>query len=320
SYLVCSMFEEAISSAYSVLSRLLANEHDTAGNFSVKSESEGYEGERYDLLESAGMVLVQSMKRLQREAEILSELKQLFGSVTAIPIQVFLTGVCFQISDTPSTDVQTFLEEFLVSCKCVIGDECYYRLVDLYVIKVLAKKDIDHAISWVEESMFPLKKHQVMMLKVESNFSDFNIYPFFSPPQELLCHLHSCRVVDASSQASTSSQPAAEAADDAEEGHRNDDTAKREILRRKNHLLWWFPRMTLKLGNARVTIPNAKIAAALALWAVYVLFMRKKRALAVFKRLAAEKGAAVKRAVVDFWQLAFSYQVNPLAAVQTLPA
>ncbi|KAG5022510.1 hypothetical protein JHK82_018421 [Glycine max] len=29
---------------------------------------------------------------------------------------------------------------------------------------------------------------------------------------------------------------------------------------------------------------------------------------------------AVKRALVDLWQLAFSYQVNPLAAVQPLSA
>lgn len=36
-------------------------------------------------------------------------------------------------------------------------------------------------------------------------------------------------------------------------------------------------------------------------------------------RVFTNKAVSIKKALVDLWQLAFSYQVNPLAAVQPLP-
>ena len=35
-------------------------------------------------------------------------------------------------------------------------------------------------------------------------------------------------------------------------------------------------------------------------------------------RLAKKQASSIKKAVVDLWQLAFSYQVNPLAMAQPL--
>ena len=37
-------------------------------------------------------------------------------------------------------------------------------------------------------------------------------------------------------------------------------------------------------------------------------------------RIALRQAVSAKKALVDAWQLAFSVQVNPLAAVQPLPA
>lgn len=37
-------------------------------------------------------------------------------------------------------------------------------------------------------------------------------------------------------------------------------------------------------------------------------------------RIAIRQATTAKKALVDAWQLAFSVQVNPLAAVQPLPA
>ena len=34
--------------------------------------------------------------------------------------------------------------------------------------------------------------------------------------------------------------------------------------------------------------------------------------------MAQEQGSSMKKALVDLWQLAFSYQVNPLAIAQPL--
>lgn len=122
SYLICCMFGEAASSASTILKQLLES-HNLSRKGSEVPES--FENEWCDMLESAGMVLVQSMKQLKRwrfvvlvffvhilieceppwfwlicvylsviyrTPEILKELKLLFGSLTLIPVHVFLTG------------------------------------------------------------------------------------------------------------------------------------------------------------------------------------------------------------------------------------
>lgn len=63
SYLVCCMFDEATLLASSILKRLLENYNRSNKGSEV---SENFENEWDDMLESAGMVLVQSMKQLQR--------------------------------------------------------------------------------------------------------------------------------------------------------------------------------------------------------------------------------------------------------------
>ncbi|PHT96916.1 hypothetical protein BC332_34156 [Capsicum chinense] len=77
------MFQEAEASSSSVIEQL------------VEKSNEFVEDncELGDKLESAGMVFVQSLKELGRTSEILKQLKVLFGSVTTIPAQVFLTGI-----------------------------------------------------------------------------------------------------------------------------------------------------------------------------------------------------------------------------------
>ncbi|GMP37044.1 hypothetical protein CsSME_00008924 [Camellia sinensis var. sinensis] len=82
SYLVSCMYEEATSIASSVLRDLCHNKFIKAGE----------ETQLNDMLESASMVLVQSWKELRRTQDILNELLLLFGSVTDIPVQVFLAG------------------------------------------------------------------------------------------------------------------------------------------------------------------------------------------------------------------------------------
>ncbi|KAK9268445.1 hypothetical protein L1049_000195 [Liquidambar formosana] len=56
SYLVCSMFEEAASSAASILKRICDD----------KSAEVGEDNQLHDMMEAAGMVLVQSLKELGR--------------------------------------------------------------------------------------------------------------------------------------------------------------------------------------------------------------------------------------------------------------
>ncbi|KAD4178004.1 hypothetical protein E3N88_26595 [Mikania micrantha] len=88
SYLVCSMFEEASSLA----SRVLKCLHDKDFTSDAAEDIE-----LNDMLESAGMVFLQSFKELGRYS--FNELTQLYGSLAAIPVQVFLA--CFQMQEDP---------------------------------------------------------------------------------------------------------------------------------------------------------------------------------------------------------------------------
>ncbi|XP_015059909.1 protein APEM9-like isoform X2 [Solanum pennellii] len=82
-YMVCCMYQEAAALSSSIIEQLVDK--------NVKTNERNCEFG--DMLESAAMILVQSYKALGRTSEMLKQLKVLFGSVTAIPAQVFLTGI-----------------------------------------------------------------------------------------------------------------------------------------------------------------------------------------------------------------------------------
>ncbi|XP_062007715.1 protein APEM9 [Rosa rugosa] len=319
-YLVCSMYEEAASLASSILKRL-------------SQHSEADDDELYDMLESAGMVLVQSLKQLGRTPEILNELKLSFASIPAIPVQVLLTGVCFYISEGHSLGIQEFLEVFLsgwsfVDGKCyvlvgkeynadytkrhdghfVLGIDKYLEVVEVYTLNVLGTilNDVDLATSWVENAKIPEDRRQVLLRRLHS--------------------LHSIKATNAS-QGSFSSLLVDNYEDPSPEGRPkvkyplNGDTAKKQAVlklsKRLEPCLWWFRTITLKFGNTRLVISNGKIALGCLILLISYVLQRKR---ATLKRIVQRQALSMKNALVDLWQLAFSYQVNPLAAVQPLGA
>uniref|UniRef100_A0A2P2KF94 Uncharacterized protein MANES_01G177400 n=1 Tax=Rhizophora mucronata TaxID=61149 RepID=A0A2P2KF94_RHIMU len=178
SCLVCSMCEEAVSLASSVLKQI------RDGGFGGKTIEDI--DEVHDMMESAGMVLVQSLNQLGRASQIVSELKVLFVS-GAIPVQVLLSGVCFQIAEGSCVGVQEFLEEFLSNCRYLDGrcyvvgaggdlnllEGCdgghnleldqYIAVVEIYAVTLLAAafKKVDLSIAWVEKAALPEEKRQV---------------------------------------------------------------------------------------------------------------------------------------------------------------
>ncbi|CAA0842177.1 3-phosphoinositide-dependent protein kinase-1-putative [Striga hermonthica] len=334
-YLVCCMFDEAAALASSVINRLLRNL-----NSSKDSEgSEDFENDWDDMSESAGMVFVQALKQSRRTSEIWEELKLVFGSVNAIPVRVIVTGVCLQMSESLSTTAQGFLEEFLDNWLYVgdryyprsgsvdsasgtegssfmfpIGVHEYFEVVELYVITLLATtlNEMDLAISWAEKAMLPIEKRQELLRRLESINSS----------------------VTSSSQKSISTPLSDQFFSGDREQHneqqqqnveskflpsRMNITAKDEILKlsqqRAPHF-WWSRNIRLKVGNTELVVANGKLLMASLLLLMYY-FTRKKQA--ALKRFLFEKAGFVKKALADLWQLAFSYQVNPLAAVQTLP-
>ncbi|KAH6798001.1 hypothetical protein C2S52_022555 [Perilla frutescens var. hirtella] len=331
-YLVCCMFGEAESLASTILKQLLEN-HNRSNKGSEVSD---FDNEWYDMVESAGMVLVQSMKQLKRTPETLKELKLIFGSLTLIPVQVFVTGVCFQLSEGLSTTAQGFLEEFVNSWMYVddqyyplsgaeatvtdTGGSCfpfsisldkYLEVVELYVVTLLATtlKDVDLAISWVDKAVLPMEKRQVLLRRLQSMSSSIT-----SSSQTSLSPQLSDVYKDQTPYTGHQKDIASEHL-----SHEQNSTAKADILklsRKRVPYLWWFPTINLKFGNIQFSIPSGKVLLA-SLLLIMCYMTRKKQAM--LKRFLAKHALAFRKALLDLWQLAFSYQVNPLAAVQTLP-
>ncbi|KAK9989598.1 hypothetical protein SO802_029837 [Lithocarpus litseifolius] len=323
SYLVCSMYSEAESLASSILKRVC--KYDDKSIVEVGEDDVGFR----DVLESTGMVLVQSLKALGRTSEILNQLKLLYVSVTAIPVQVLLTGACFQISDGSSFGVREFLEEFLSKWNCVderyyvlVGAEAnldcmarserhyilgvyeYVEVVEVYAVTLLATvlQDMHLAISWV----LLRKLHSLHSLKA-TNLSQGSS-PL--PADNHDGHLSSQKELNVSE----GSQKALKATYPPNQGN----VTKQEVLKlseRMEPYFWWFRTITFKFGNARLVISNGKIMLGCLILLMFYVLRRKKAAL---KRTVTRQALFLKGALVDLWKLAFSYQVNPLAAVQPL--
>lgn len=335
SYLVCSMYSEAESLASSILKRLC--KYDDKSIFEVGEEDVGFR----DMLESTGMVLVQSLKALGRTSEILTQLKLLYESVTAIPVQVLLTGACFQISDGSSFGVREFLEEFLSKWNCVdeqyyvlvgaeanvdctarserhfiLGVDEYVEVVEVYAVTLLATvlQDMHLAILWVEKAALPEEKRQVLLRKLHSlhSLKATNLSQGSSPlpADNHDGHLSSQKELNVSE----GSQIALKATYPPNQGN----VTKQAVLKlseRMEPYFWWFRTITLKFGNARLVISNGKIMLGCLILLMFYVLRRKKAAL---KRTVTRQVLFLKGALVDLWKLAFSYQVNPLAAVQPL--
>ncbi|XP_023879379.2 protein APEM9 isoform X2 [Quercus suber] len=322
SYLVCSMYSEAESLASSILKRLC--KYDDKSIFEVGEEDVGFR----DMLESTGMVLVQSLKALGRTSEILTQLKLLYEA-------------CFQISDGSSFGVREFLEEFLSKWNCVdeqyyvlvgaeanvdcmarserhfiLGVDEYVEVVEVYAVTLLATvlQDMHLAILWVEKAALPEEKRQVLLRKLHSlhSLKATNLSQGSSPlpADNHDGHLSSQKELNVSE----GSQIALKATYPPNQGN----VTKQAVLKlseRMEPYFWWFRTITLKFGNARLVVSNGKIMLGCLILLMFYVLRRKKAAL---KRTVTRQALFLKGALVDLWKLAFSYQVNPLAAVQSL--
>ncbi|MQM07504.1 hypothetical protein Taro_040337 [Colocasia esculenta] len=330
-YLVCSMFEEAASMASSIVGRLR-----TCGF------SESVEGnELVDIMESAGMVFVQSLKELKRTSELITELKELFGTVAAVPGQVFLTGACMQIAEGSTSTIRATFEEFLGEWKYVEGhsllflneeEKCttsygikwshlslekFLDIVEVYAITILGVvvNDIDLAISWTEKAELPEERRQEILRRLHSFFSAKHSS---SPVVSALSQL-----VDTTNKLDVSGATEKSLKDQNQKHHELDITKSerssstyRSLLNHIASSFWSFHSIPLKCGNATLILPRGKII----IWSSLVFFvyyvLQRKRA--TLQRFAARnlQVSSLKRALIDAWQLAFSVQVNPLAAIQ----
>ncbi|XP_008457046.1 protein APEM9 isoform X2 [Cucumis melo] len=316
------MFEEAVALSSSVLKRISQLENGI---------------EKNEMMESAGMVLIQSLKELGRTSQILNELRVSFSSVAAIPFTVLLFGACFHFSEGLS-DMQSLLEEFLgkwnllneevyvfVGSRSIDDREChaqltvdeYLQLVHVYlrIVTEIGLKDVDLAVSWVEKAALPEGKRQILLRRLDYLQSKKPASSSQSSSSSLLRndhrkHLSSSEGLQVSRASETALDPGY---------HQDGGSANRETVLRLHKLtkpsFWPFRTITLKFGSFRLVVSTRKIVLSCFLVLIYYLLRRK---LTAVKRMAQKQGSSMKKALVDLWQLAFSYQVNPLAIAQPL--
>ncbi|OAY61283.1 protein APEM9 [Manihot esculenta] len=336
SYLVASMYEEAAPIASSVLRSISEGK--------IKNSAISIDGfELHDMMTSAGMVLVQSLNQLGRASDILNELKVLFVSADAIPVQVLLIGVCFQISAGLSLGIREFLEEFLSKWHLVdgrysvlvdanvdanvqkgcdersfLGIDEFMEVVEIYAVTLLGKtlKDLDLAIAWVEKAAIPEERRQGLLRRLHSLYS---AKASNSSEGSSVLPENNHEALNSSSKELNISKGYSEVLKPNYQPN-GDNNTKQGILklsRRIDPLFWWFRSINLRVGNLQLVITNGKIFLGCLMFLIYYLLRRKQ---ATLKGIVRRQLVSIKKALVDLWQLTFSYQVNPLAAVQPLPA
>ncbi|KAF8098835.1 hypothetical protein N665_0257s0045 [Sinapis alba] len=302
------MYEEAESLSSSILKQIF-------GNIDVLSEEAlGDDHQFHDLLESSGMVLVQSLHGLCRTGEIVNELRQVFGEVAAIPLLVLLTGICLQISNGSYSGVREILEEFFsvwvykdnhyiqddaglsakgFHGKISLGIDEYMEAVELYTFGVVGKdaNDVGLAISWVEKAALPEETRQGLLRRLHS-----------------LLSLKSANVPETTSFEETSY--------DVVNNNKclANDEIDHVIKLSKQHEPWSSRPLSLRLGNTRFSMSRGKVAISLVGFIICYALKRKRAGLI---RIIRRQMESTQKAIVDFWKLAFSYQVNPLAAIQS---
>ncbi|KAK8506357.1 hypothetical protein V6N12_034093 [Hibiscus sabdariffa] len=323
SFMVCSMCEEAASLASSIIKKI--------GRPNLSVDDGDFEFDLYEAMVAAGMVLVQSLKQLSRTSAILNELKTLFVSVEAIPVQVLLTGVCFQISEGSTVGAKEFLEEYISKWRYVdghyyvlasaerslnfkegsdsyfvLGADKYIQVVELYAVMLLGtvSSDVDLAISWVEQAALPEKNRQELLRRLHS--------------------LHSTKVTHLSQGslshsplANHESHPSAKGPNVPEgtsrslkasyliNGEKDSKQSNLKLYRQSHGLLSWFRNITLKFGNHQMVISNGKILIACLILFAYYIIRRKGVSL---RRIVKRQALFVKKSLVDLWELAFSFQ------------
>ncbi|PIA26245.1 hypothetical protein AQUCO_09500012v1 [Aquilegia coerulea] len=287
SYFVSYKFDKAASISASVLDHILNNTEQDVDDDTQLS----------DMIESAAMVFVQSLKELRRTSEIRKELKRLFGSVSNIPIQVLLTGAGCYKSDGLHSDLCEFLDEFLRKWRCGDGEFCilvnedqngglwkgrnthsvlktdtYLAVVDFYAITLLGGllNNIDLAIAWVDKAELPDEKQQDLLRRLRSLFALKATSSSQSEEKPRHKNGTESTVPGKSSGASKGRYPLD-----------GGDSRKQAILNfteKVEPCFWWFRCINLKFGSARLAVSHGKIV----LWGSFVIFicyvLQKKRA------------------------------------------
>jgi hypothetical protein len=332
-YLVSAMNEDAASTATTVLQTLSTLMHSphSSGMCGEEVEEVG-KSEHEEMLECAGMVLLQSYRAIGRVGEFFDILEKLNVGVAEWPLILLETGACLQISDGAYPAARAALEEFLAVQSTCLSEEKYAQVVELLVIKVLVKglQEIESAMNWVERAnlteetrLVILKKIQVQMERMKASSEPVSV-EVPSPTLEVKTFEEKSPGIK-----DESKEVVLEAGNDTADapGTGDDEPSMRSkslaLLKRFKVSEGFFSLKTLvELALARLSAASSNLEGralrfgALAALFLFV-FLRHRHSL---RRLVGKSFSAVRVGLSDLWQLAFSVQINPLAAVHPIAA
>uniref|UniRef100_A0A0A9GPN9 3-phosphoinositide-dependent protein kinase-1 n=1 Tax=Arundo donax TaxID=35708 RepID=A0A0A9GPN9_ARUDO len=332
-YLVSGSFEQAVSTALCV--------SDQIRTASLDNACDG--GELLEMLESAGMVLVQALKELRRTSEMFVQLKTMFGSVASVPVKVFITGATIQMAAGSHSDLRPIFEEYLAKWRytndevyvlnggqdsssnsflvtSVMSTEQYFEVAELYTVTFLGivSQERETAISWAEKAELTEHYRQDLLKKLHALQSASNE----KSSSVKVVKQTGERNLSTSTNGSTPSVH-----EDAPNTVPVNNGVKKGLVKstdpslqhvdQSDPLFWWFHSVRLKFGKLHIVLPSGKLMLLFSLMFSIIYMLRKKTA--GFKRTVFQQASSLRRAFFDALQLAFSVQMNPLAAVQQVP-
>lgn len=352
-FLLSSQFDEASALSSSVLLELMRP------GILQDSEPDAI----HDMIESAGMVLIQAYSETGRSSKIFEVLEPIFGCVAEVPLSIFLAGVCLQMSAGLFSDARMAIESFLQDWtstpmreeSCVLkltGKrnhepvylklETYMEVVEIYCIQVLAKglKNVDLAQKWVTEADISADKKQGIREKLEKISS-------IPETKDGAVSISQYKVSETkfsnfySDTATTSLlSETGKQIDEVGMQKRTRKEADSQVLSRSIHL--FFPVvgfLSRLMHSSSVDYPlyasrwhkvlavvsqrKAILGGAASFFLLCAIYKQRHNLTRLFRSLNTllrDLLHTIRVGFVDFWQLAFNVQLNPLAAVQPLPA
>ncbi|KAF0932655.1 hypothetical protein E2562_011957 [Oryza meyeriana var. granulata] len=306
--------------------------------------------ELLEMLELAGMVLVQALKELKKTSEMFVQLKTIYGSVASIPSKVFITGATMQMAERSGSDLRPIFEEYLAKWRytddqvyvlnegnngssnglvvtSVMAPEQYFEVAELYTVTLLSvvSHETEIAISWTEKAELTEQDRQDLLKKLHALQSAAD-----KKSTSLGAKLSESMERNLSTSQNGSTSPAHEDAPKSSaptyngsvHGHRKDlpksiQPSFQRVTNQFDPFFWWFHSFRIKFGKIHVVLPSGKVMFLFSLLFSTMYILRRKGA--AFKRTALQQVSSLRRGFLDALQLAFSTQINPLAAVQQVP-
>ncbi|KAH7366522.1 hypothetical protein KP509_18G082400 [Ceratopteris richardii] len=311
-----------------------------------------------DMIDAAGMVLIQVYSESGRSSLVFKDVEVVFGSIAKLPSSIFWTGICLQISARCYSEAQLSIESFLKERSYStleqqhfrasghngkssgLSPERYVQIIDLYCVEVLAKglgRSSD-ALQWVAETDIPAGTKQDIIKKLNKLAVSMD-----RPADTLLSGFSE----KASRDTSKRQKYLSESRISGSEEIKSDAISSKEVIRRfdsdsslkRNFLLspiinyfsGWKSCSSLnhsgaprwKMATVTLKQSKVKLGGAVAIFIMITVYRRRHQLPRLFHNLGKASKLvlyAVFMSLRELWDVAFNVQLNPLAAVQPLPS